>query len=62
MNKKLVPGYLNSATKTVLILMILATITFVGFGIEIPQEFWVILGVVCAFYFGQKTVEDTTIS
>ena len=46
--------YLESATKTVLILMTLALIGFVSFGIEIPETFNTAVIMVLTFYFGQK--------
>ncbi len=58
---KLVPGYLNSATKTVLIVMTLALVGFVSFGVEIPELFANAYLIVVGFYFGQKTIEDSKI-
>jgi hypothetical protein len=46
--------YFKSATKTVLIVMTLALISFVFCGIEIPQIFTNAYLIVIGFYFGQK--------
>lgn len=58
---KLVPGYFNSATKTVLILMTLALIGFVSFSIAIPELFANAYLIVIGFYFGQKRIEDSKV-
>jgi len=54
------PKYLESATKTTLLLLVIALIIFVGFSIEIPEIFSNVVLAVIGFYFGQKTNQIAT--
>ncbi|MFH1052755.1 MAG: hypothetical protein V1779_17685 [bacterium] len=45
---------MKSATRIVLLLMVLSLVIFVGFSIQIPEIFNNALMMVLAFYFGQK--------
>lgn len=45
---------LKSATKIVLLLLVVSLVVYVALGVEIPEVFNNALMMVLAFYFGQK--------
>ena len=52
---------LKSATKIVLLLLVLGLIVFVALSIQIPDTFNNALMMVLAFYFGQKVNSQTNV-